>query len=63
MEQNCRFRGAFLNPRTKKYHFFSEGKLVCDLYAILPVLPFIFDAEVVAVAVVEVGGLGVFGVR
>ena len=29
----------------------------------LSVLPFVLDAEVFAVAVVEVGGLGVFGVR
>ncbi len=34
-----------------------------DTAKTLAVLPFVFDAEVLAVAVVEVGGLGVFGVR
>ena len=60
-----RFRGLFRNPRTKNCHFFCEDRQnrYCAQLRVLFAFPFVFDAEVFAVAVVEVGGLGVFGIR
>ena len=57
-------RGLFRNPRTKNCYFFCEDRQnrYCAQLRVLFAFPVVLEAEVFAVAVVEVGGLGVFGI-
>ena len=53
------FRGLFRNPRTKNGHFFCEDRQnrYCAQLRVLFAFPVVLEAEVFAIAVVEMAGL------
>ena len=54
-----RFRGLFRNPRTKNGHFFCKDRQnrYCAQLRVLFAFPVVLEAEVFAIAVVEMAGL------